>query len=404
MITAVVVGAGPFGLSIAAHLGQFAVDHRIFGRPVDTWANHMPIGMTLKSDGFASNLSLPGNEETLRDFCLVNDLVYDDPRVPISLATFIRYAKDTQAKHISWLEQLNVTRISKITGGFSVALEDGTQLEAKTVVMAVGITHFANVPRVLRGLPASVATHSSAHHDLSGFNGKRVAVVGAGASAVGLAALLQESGADVALICRSHAVKFSSEPNGRTRSIWQRLRHPSSGLGPGLRSWLASDYPQFFRYLPVSLRLKIVSRHLGPSSPWYLSARVVGKTQILTGQKIQSASVAGSGVELCLAGLDGRRTIYKADHVIAATGYVADVARLTLLDDGLRNGIARCGTMPELNSSFESSVKGLYFTGLAASGSFGPLMRFMFGSSFAAKRIARHLSKNADTGGVKHVK
>src|SRR5690242_5427406 len=64
-----IIGAGPYGLSIAAHLRAHGVPYRIFGTPVDTWRRHMPAGMMLKSDGFASSLSDPSDEGTLAAYC-----------------------------------------------------------------------------------------------------------------------------------------------------------------------------------------------------------------------------------------------------------------------------------------------------------------------------------------------
>ena len=54
-----IIGAGPYGLSLAAHLAAAGADFRIFGKPLTSWRDHMPKGMMLKSDGFASNLSAP---------------------------------------------------------------------------------------------------------------------------------------------------------------------------------------------------------------------------------------------------------------------------------------------------------------------------------------------------------
>ena len=61
-----IIGAGPYGLSIAAHLRERGADFRIFGTPMGTWREQMPKGMLLKSDGFASNLSDPRALLTLR--------------------------------------------------------------------------------------------------------------------------------------------------------------------------------------------------------------------------------------------------------------------------------------------------------------------------------------------------
>ena len=41
-----------------------------------------------------------------------------------------------------------------------------------------------------------------------------------------------------------------------------------------------------------------------------------------------------------------------------------------------------------LSGAFESSIPGVYFTGLASAAAFGPLMRFVCGSGFAARRVS----------------
>jgi flavin-dependent dehydrogenase len=42
-------GAGPYGLSAAAHLIRAGVDVRVFGGPMESWAHHMSTGMLLRS-------------------------------------------------------------------------------------------------------------------------------------------------------------------------------------------------------------------------------------------------------------------------------------------------------------------------------------------------------------------
>ena len=69
MIDTAIIGAGPYGLSLAAHLGAAGADFRIFGRPMTSWRENMPKGMMLKSDGFASNLSAPDAQSTLKAWC-----------------------------------------------------------------------------------------------------------------------------------------------------------------------------------------------------------------------------------------------------------------------------------------------------------------------------------------------
>ena len=92
---------------------------------------------------------------------------------------------------------------------------------------------------------------------------------------------------------------------------------------------------------------------------------------------------------------DGQQERVEADHVIAATGYQVDLHKITFLDSKLCTQIRRTGAAPALSASFQSSVPGLYFVGVSAANSFGPLMRFAFGSKFTARRLARHLARVA---------
>jgi hypothetical protein len=85
-----------------------------------------------------------------------------------------------------------------------------------------------------------------------------------------------------------------------------------------------------------------------------------------------------------------------SDHVIAATGYKVDLARLTFLNAKLRPMIKSVQSTPVLSSTFESSVPGLYFVGIAAANSFGPLMRFAFGACFAARCLTRAIEKSLE--------
>src|ERR1700737_3337868 len=50
-----IIGAGPYGLSLAAHLRHRGLSYEMFGQPMQSWSAFMPKGMLLKSEGFASN-------------------------------------------------------------------------------------------------------------------------------------------------------------------------------------------------------------------------------------------------------------------------------------------------------------------------------------------------------------
>ena len=73
-----IIGAGPYGLSLAAHLRHRGLPYEMFGRPMRSWAEFMPRGMLLKSEGFASSLYDPKNALPLAKYCRERGLGYAD--------------------------------------------------------------------------------------------------------------------------------------------------------------------------------------------------------------------------------------------------------------------------------------------------------------------------------------
>jgi thioredoxin reductase len=367
---------------------------------MDTWLSHVPKGMLLKSDGFASSLSAPRNgcrsenDNALRAYCRRNGIPYDDLNIPVALKTFVDYARDFQQRLVPLVHPQSVERLTADNGGFELRLDSRDTVRARRVILAVGITHFGYIPESLAGLPAELVTHSRAHHELDQFKGKDVTVLGGGASAIELAALLHEVGANARLVVRKPDVIIFSPPGPKGRNWWQKIRAPQSGLGPGWRSRIACDLPDLFRYLPADFRLEIVRRHLGPAAAWHLGPRVRNRVPVMGSHKIEGGKVRNGRLQLVLRVSEGQTTTIDTDHVIAATGYRADVGRLTFIDQSLRTQIRRTGSMPALTPNFESSVPGLYFVGNAAAASFGPLMRFVYGCEFTAPRITRHVARH----------
>lgn len=391
MTEVAIIGAGPYGLSIAAHLRALGVEHRIFGPTMETWRHHVPAGMLLKSDGFASSLSEPTGVGTLAAYCAERQIAYHATELPVQLEVFNEYASEFQRRFVPGLDNREVQAVERTGSGFALVLDGNERVDAEVVVGAVGITHFAVIPEQLRGLPPDLLSHSSAHHDLLGFAGRRVAVIGAGSSAVDIATLLAEAGASVSLVARRDRIKFTSQPMPGPRSLWRRMKAPSSGLGPGWRSWACQNLPQFFRYLPDKARLAIVKRHLGPSSNFVMRSRFEAGVTAFLGEQLESANEVNGQVRLVLRSADGTRHEILTDHVVAATGYRPDVSRLTFLSEELRRSIRTHQGMPMVSGGFESSVPGLYFVGPSAVNSFGPLMRFMVGAEFVAPLVARRL-------------
>jgi thioredoxin reductase len=394
MIETAIIGAGPYGLSIAAHFRSRGIPFRIFGRPMDSWLAHMPKGMMLKSDGFASNIYDPDSKFTLKQFCAERGIEYADMGVPVRLATFGEYGLAFRDRMVPELEDKVVTGIERAADGFQLRLDDGEEVKARRVVLAVGITHFEHVPGNLANLPAQLLSHSYRHHDLTEFKGRSVAVLGAGSSAIDMAGLLRDADADVQLVARATSLKFHTAPVPGKRRPWlQRMRHPDSGLGPGMRSRFFSDGAALFHYLPERLRVDLVRTTLGPSAGWFVKDKVMGRVPLELGCNVERAEIRNGKVHLHLRGLNGSTRELVTEHVIAATGYKVDVERLAFLNPAIRAKLKCVNGAPVLSTNFESSVPGLYFVGIAAANSFGPVMRFAFGAGFAAQRLTQAMAK-----------
>jgi len=391
-----IIGAGPYGLSIAAHLKARGVDFRIFGNPMHTWLTHMPKGMRLKSEGFASSLYDPDSAFTLQSYCKEKGIPYAKIGLPVPLEVFASYGLEFQRRFVPELENKLVDSLQRSGKGFRIRLEDGEIASARRVVMAIGLTHYDYMPPLLAALPEEFVTHSSKHHSVDHFKGREVAVVGAGASALDLAALLHQAGARVQVISRKPVIRFHDPPETLEPSFLDQLRTPITGIGPGWKLFWCTNAPLIFRLMSQEFRFDKVRRILGPAPCWFIKEQVVGKVALNVGVTVTEAKVQNGRVSLQLTDGAGTHKTLSADHVITATGYKVDLRRLAFMDSDLQSRVHCVEHTPVLSSNFASSVPGLYFVGASAANTFGPLLRFAFGARFTARRVSRHLAKSAD--------
>ncbi|GLX21042.1 NAD(P)-binding domain-containing protein [Streptomyces lavendulae] len=398
----VVVGAGPYGLSIAAHAAAAGLGVRVLGRPMASWRDHMPEGMYLKSEPWSSNLSAPGGRYTLADYCATRGLAAEHAS-PLPIATFSGYGL-WFARHagLPEVEETTVTEVTPQGDGFLVRTADGPPLLARTVALAVGVMPFTHYPEALRGLPPGHCSHSSGHRDLSRFAGREVAVLGAGQAALETAALLAEAGARPCLVARRSRLNWNTVPQPLERPLARALREPHSGLGTGWRSWVWSELPWAVRRLPAPTRERIAATALGPAGAWWLRDRFERRVPALMGHRLSRAVAVGGGrTRLGLTTAAGESVVLDTAHVIAATGFAPRLDRLELLDARLRAALATVGDSgtPELSAGFESSWPGLFFAGLLTAPSFGPSMRFVHGAGFTAGRLVKGVRKRLGARG-----
>jgi FAD-dependent urate hydroxylase len=389
-----IVGAGPYGLSLAAHLRAAGVSFRQFGQPMHLWRSQMPRGMFLKSQGFASNLSDPDGTHTLAAFCRATGRPYADYGRPVPLDDFVAYGDWFASERASGVERTLVTGLTGRHGHFELGLADGRTATARRVVLATGVEHFAHLPGSMCGQES--VSHSSTITEPAVFRGRRVVVIGRGQSALESAALLREKGADVEIITRSPVVVWNGPPLAPDRPLRQRLREPEAGLGSGWGTWFYSNHPGLFRLLPEQARIYRARTALGPAGASWLRSRVDGQIPVRTSQAVERVRETAEGVSVALLSRGGQRSEVRADYVIAATGYRPDLRRLDFVDDTLRARVQTVARTAAVDATYQTSVDGLYMIGPAVAPVFGPVMRFVYGSAHAARTVARRLAATSD--------
>ncbi len=389
-----IIGAGPFGLSISAYLRSHGIEHVIAGRAMDTWRAHMPAGMFLKSEPYGSDFASPRRGYDVAAFCKSRGLDYVARLGPLSLERFLGYADWYAGQLVPDVHDDTVTAVTAVDGGFRVAFEGAEPVLARRVVVATGVRPYAHIPAELSGLSSDLVTHTTGHHSLDHFRGRQVAVLGAGQSALETAALLHEQGADVRVLARGRALGWN-RPNPEHLSPLGHIRRPVSKLCEGWRCTFWNT-PAAFRALPKDMQATKARTVLGPAGAWWLKERVDGVIDVLTGHRVREAIPHGSRVRLFLDGPE--ESVVDADHVIAGTGFRVDLARLAFLPEGLRSKITTRNGYPVVSRAGESAFPGLYFAGAPTAVSLGPSVRFIAGTHNVTSLLARELARRARAG------
>jgi thioredoxin reductase len=336
----------------------------------------------------------------MKRFCGESGIDYHDSEMPLPVETFVAYGKAFQEHLVPEVELKQLVELTKVKNGFRATFHDGSAVDARSVVMAVGVHPFRYTPDTIKSLPSEVLSHSGDHGPLDRFAGKHVTVLGSGASAIDLAGLLHERGAAVSLLARAHRLNFAV-PAGR-RSLWLRrlayptrpLVYPTSGIGAGWLLKIYADAPRIFHALPERWRLDAVRTTLGPLGHAAMKSRVINNVELLLGREAVSVEARNGKVHFRFAARGGAEETLQTDHLLAATGYKIDLRKLPFLSPSLLADIRTVEDTPILSADYETSVPGLHFIGPASANSFGPVARFVFGALHPARRLSRHLSRS----------
>jgi thioredoxin reductase len=375
-----IVGAGPYGLAAAAFLRLAGIESRVFGAPMQFWREQMPSRMLLRSRLRASHIADPKQALKLDDFARSRGGALS---TPLQVSDFIDYGHWFQRRAVADIDSRRVKQIELCNGGFSLVLEEGEPFVAGRVIITAGIGRFGWRPPPFNALPPTLVSHSSQHRDFERFRGESVVVVGAGQSALESAALLRESGAHVEVMARCASVFWLHETAHRV--CLPLITPPPTGVGGRLLGWLAA-MPDVYRRMPGRARQYALKRTYQPAGASWLRERLA-QVPITTGKITTAVRVDGRSV--CLQLDDG--TTRRTNHVLLATGYRVDLTRYEFLGQDLLRMVQCTDGYPRLGPGFESSVAGLHFLGAPAAMSFGPIMRFVVGTWYAAPALTRHI-------------
>jgi FAD-dependent urate hydroxylase len=384
----VILGAGPYGLSVAAHLRSIkGLDVAVFGSPMSFWDQNMPVGMFLRSNWTATQIADPNRCLTLEKFQEASGKSFS---LPVPIDRFVQYGLWYQKQAVPDVDTRKIERIERSNGDFSVALEGGESMKAGRVVIAAGIGSFPRRPAEFAGMPSELVSHTSEHHDFDKFHGKQVVVIGSGQSALESAALLHESGAEVQVIGRAHHINWlqgwtSYTLHHRLGTGLRHLLYAPTDVGPAGISQLMAR-PDLLRHLPRSLQDRLRKRAVRPAGARWLVERLSG-VSIQLGRTIAKVSLAGDRVNVRLG--DGSEQT--AQHVFLGTGYRVDISKYSFLAPELAQSISSSNGFPKLREGLESSVSGLHFVGAPAVWSFGPLMQFVSGTTYASRSLLRSI-------------
>lgn len=374
-----IIGAGPFGLAVAAQAAHDGIEHLIVGQPMEFWRRHMPRGMFLRS---ACDWHLdPLNVDTIDSFLGTQGKTARDVE-PLSLEFYLSYVDWFQRQKSIKPVPVYVKQLEGLeAGGFVATTVEGEVINARRVVLAPGFKHFAHAPaELIARLPEGRFQHTSEFVDFSEAQDKHFLVIGGRQSAFEWAALLSEAGAAAVHVSHRHASPVFAT------SDWSWVN--------ALVDNMVED-PNWFRRLSKPEKEAVNHRLWAEGrlklEPWLEPRIKTDRVRIWPHTELVSCSQREDG-ELVIVLSNGETIV--VDEIVLATGYKVDLARLPIFAPDLRACIDMRNGFPVLDDHFETSVPGLFITSMPAMQDFGPFFGFTISVRTSARLICERLSLN----------
>ena len=366
-----IIGAGPFGLAVAAQASDLGIDHVVVGKPMEFWRKNMPAGMYLRS---ACDWHLdPAGVHTIDNFLAERGQTAKEVE-PLSLEFYLSYVEWFQKQKKITSLPLHVERLDVSNGDFIATTMDGDAINARNVVIAPGFTHFTNIPAELRSrLPPGRFVHTCDFVDFSSARGKRYLIIGGRQSAFEWAALLVEAGASEIDITHRH------DSPAFAVADWSWVNPIVEAIG---------DNPNWFRRLSPGEKDDINHRLWAEGrlkvEPWLESRLNNDRVHVRPRTEVVECTENNGEINVTLS---NGETI-TCDQIVLATGYKVDITRLPILSAGnILDQLETRNSFPVLDEHFQTSIKGLFITSMPATQDFGPFFAFTISVRVSAKLI-----------------
>jgi cation diffusion facilitator CzcD-associated flavoprotein CzcO len=367
-----VIGAGPYAFSAAAHAREHGFDTHVVGHPMAFWRDQMPADMFLRS---GPDWSLDADGDASFEAYFEDAGLAPEEVDPIPISVFLDHTDWFADRKGLEIDPRLVTELTKPDGTFVATMEDGSTITADKVIAAPGIRHFARLPDWYHAVPADRRGHTSELVDFDEHAGKRVAVIGGRQSAYEWAALLCDHGAAKVDVIHRH------ETPAFARVSWKFV-DPLVEETLTTRGWWRRLSPA--RQQEISLQFWQVGRL---TLEWWLVPRLL--PHVVTSRPLtEVVDVAAGGADVTLTLNNGERLT--VDHVVFACGYRADIAAVPYLS-GVIDEISVTDGFPDLSPGFQTTLEGLFVTGFASTRDFGPFYGFTKGCPSSARVVVKEL-------------
>lgn len=366
-----IIGAGPYGVSLAYDLYRRKVPFQVVGKAFSLWFDHLVPGIQLRSDWRASQLYSRDGHLDIDRYLRMHyspKKAYSVKQGRVPSALFQDYLRWVLTELPFKVVDERILELHQDGSDFVAQTSSGGELRARRVVCATGIESHRNLPRELASLPAVV--HGWNTSEYCSMKNHRLLVVGGGQSAAEAIACLGDSN-QITWVHRSPLV-FFSEPINLPKPLFD----------------LALRLSAIFYRLPRGARSLLGRRFLESTITPDLESTVMRKSISRLQMDVADLGLMVGGPERVYS----QQLNEAFDKVIACTGYRYALSTIRFLSRDLLRRIASLHQVPVLNRHYETSLKNLYMVGGIAEPTHGPAQRFMFGCRDATRTVGAALA------------